>query len=412
MADGSTLFPEHIQNIRERARILAMAVEFGQKPVGIPQTLDPDGKIKLNTFLDMLQHDGVQPVLFVPPYHPQAYKLMLNSEKSRIIVEEQKYFEALAKRRGLTLVGSYNPSDLALTETDFHDGSHPRADAIRRIFVGRVSLAKIVGTTPATGTANRMELIGIDNANGLETVNGRPFFWIGGGDSCLSLHCATNGTALLGFCASAGPSLPETSERLLLLRTESSFSRLIRINDNPNVEVTFPVRHGLNRVYLTPLDKPTAKTLSNGDPRTLLVGVSGLSVKLLPDAAVIREADQFTLRLTTGWYGVEHSGEDWWAWSTGRGQISVFSKKAGSVILTGALGSASHPNIIDVFVNGIKADTWSPSEYGPTGIPPVHFALNIGENIIEFVSQKPAVTLPTDKRLLAIMVKNLGILEN
>ncbi len=69
--------------------------------------------------------------------HPTIRKhigLWLNRGKTRIIVEEQTYFEDLARRRGLTLVGSYNPANLGLKEDAFFDGSHPTEDGVRKLF--------------------------------------------------------------------------------------------------------------------------------------------------------------------------------------------------------------------------------------------------------------------------------------
>ncbi len=112
--------------------------------------------------------------------------------------------------------------------------------------------------------------------------------------------------------------------------------------------------------------------------------------------------------LTKGWYAVERADQDWWCWTSGRGQIDIFAKTAGKATVSTALYSIHQPNRVEVVVNGHSQGhidvTWD-------GFQAVRFELelNPGGNTLELVGGLPGVTLPTDSRLLAIGVKNLTI---
>ena len=115
--------------------------------------------------------------------------------------------------------------------------------------------------------------------------------------------------------------------------------------------------------------------------------------------------------LSTGWHGLERSGSDWWRWTDGRGQVRVVVGKDTSTRLKGEILSASHPNKMDILVNGEKATSldiaWPEWAFKP--FEPLSFHLKAGENLIEFVSHNPPIHTPTDSRPLAIAVKNLGL---
>jgi len=97
-------------------------------------SLDATYRQELEGFLDFMRKDGVEPVIFLPPYHPYVYHALTTSDRYRVILEVQRYFENLAKEKGVKLIGSYNPTDLALGEEEFFDGAHPRPSALGKLF--------------------------------------------------------------------------------------------------------------------------------------------------------------------------------------------------------------------------------------------------------------------------------------
>jgi hypothetical protein len=120
----------------------------------------------------------------------------------------------------------------------------------------------------------------IRNPNGLEKLSGKPFFWIGKGDTEIDLLSTENGTAVISAEFLLGPSLPDKPDRRLVLLTDKGYQTNIIIAKNGPQEITVPVVRGKNRIILHPLDRPSVSITGNGDKRPLLIGVRGLMVRL------------------------------------------------------------------------------------------------------------------------------------
>ena len=120
----------------------------------------------------------------------------------------------------------------------------------------------------------------IRNPNGLERLSGKPFFWIGKGDTEIDLLSTANGTATIFAEFLLGPSLPDKPDRRLLLLTDKGYQANIIIAKNGPQEIAVPVIKGKNRIILQPLDRPSVAVTGNGDRRPLLIGVLGLKVRL------------------------------------------------------------------------------------------------------------------------------------
>jgi len=121
----------------------------------------------------------------------------------------------------------------------------------------------------------------IRNPNGLEKLSGKPFFWIGEGNTEIDLLSTVNGTATIFAEFLLGPSLPDKPDRRLVLLTDKGYQAKIIIARNGLEEITVPVIKGKNRIILQPLDRPSVAVTGNGDRRPLLIGVRGLKVRLM-----------------------------------------------------------------------------------------------------------------------------------
>ena len=120
----------------------------------------------------------------------------------------------------------------------------------------------------------------IRNPNGLEKLLGKPFFWIGEGDTEIDLLSTTNGTATIFAEFLLGPSLPDKPDRRLILLTDKGYQANIILAKNGPQEINVPVVKGENRIILQSLDKSSVAVTGNGDRRPLLIGVRGLKVRL------------------------------------------------------------------------------------------------------------------------------------
>ena len=107
--------------------------------------------------------------------------------------------------------------------------------------------------------------------------------------------------------------------------------------------------------------------------------------------------------------GMGQSGHDWWRWTDGHGKIQVVTVERGDIRIRGDIYSIRSPNRVDILVNGERVATWDISWDFFKAFEPVMLHLEMGQNRIEFVSQKPAVYIPSDSRPLAFAVRNLRV---
>lgn len=81
--------------------------------------------------MDALKADGVNVIFFRSPLHPIVYE---RTKHVKGMAESRKFFTEYAEKNGITLIGSYNPADLGLKNTDFHVGSHLKKEVVDRLF--------------------------------------------------------------------------------------------------------------------------------------------------------------------------------------------------------------------------------------------------------------------------------------
>jgi hypothetical protein len=120
----------------------------------------------------------------------------------------------------------------------------------------------------------------IRNANGLEQLHSRPFFWMGQGDSSLTVLATREGVAELEATFLPGPSVPDSDDRCLAVITRAGGETTVTIPAGLH-RLLVPVKAGRNTIVLRCLDRPDGKPQANGDTRPLVVGVLDLRVNLL-----------------------------------------------------------------------------------------------------------------------------------
>jgi len=94
--------------------------------------LDPDAGRELDALVDAVKRDGVELVLLLTPYHPDAYQRLLRSAPYRIVADAEAHFRELARRRAVRLVGAYDPAVTGFGTGDFYDASHASDAALER----------------------------------------------------------------------------------------------------------------------------------------------------------------------------------------------------------------------------------------------------------------------------------------
>jgi hypothetical protein len=123
----------------------------------------------------------------------------------------------------------------------------------------------------------------VTNPNGLEQVDGKPFYWLGTEPAQIDLLAGAPGWITLRAELLPGPSLLTTRTRSLRVRGAGGFEGLIRTEGGEGT-IRVPVTAGHSTIWLECLDAPASARPASRDPRTLLLGVKGLEVVFTADA--------------------------------------------------------------------------------------------------------------------------------
>jgi hypothetical protein len=122
-------------------------------------------------------------------------------------------------------------------------------------------------------------VLDIQNANGIEKLDGETFFWLGNGPTAIQVFATRSGMLQLGANMLPGPSLPERPDRRLQVTVGNLISQTVTVEDGYQV-LAVPAAAGNNTITLTPLDEPVAAA-NGADHRPLLLGIKDLAVALL-----------------------------------------------------------------------------------------------------------------------------------
>ena len=136
LSDGSINFSRRLR-LATVAEVNEMAIIYAQNnPVyglGNYQMLDTTLEEDFTKFINLVNGDGNEIILYLPPYHPLTYSLLTSNEKYRIIIDAQEYFKKVSADKNIKLVGSYNPKDLNLNKSDFYDAMHVKETGIEKV---------------------------------------------------------------------------------------------------------------------------------------------------------------------------------------------------------------------------------------------------------------------------------------
>jgi hypothetical protein len=145
----------------------------------------------------------------------------------------------------------------------------------RPLILGVKGIAAVLDDSPAT-------LVQVQNPYGIEQLDGEPFFWMGREPTKIQVYALHAGQLALQARFLPGPSLPETGIRRVLVESDTGHREQVSITRGEQ-RIKVPVQSGTTTITLTVLDTPTVAKLASGNPRTLLLGVQRLTVRLDPE---------------------------------------------------------------------------------------------------------------------------------
>jgi hypothetical protein len=97
--------------------------------------IDKERLAILDSIVKYLSARQVRVLLFLPPYHPLAYARMMSRDDTKIIADVETAYRAIARKNGVILLGSFDPTRCGVKDADFFDGMHPKKSAVDRVFL-------------------------------------------------------------------------------------------------------------------------------------------------------------------------------------------------------------------------------------------------------------------------------------
>jgi hypothetical protein len=96
-------------------------------------TLDISLQSKFISLTDYLLLNNVKVEFFFAPNHPRLYKLITNKPKYINVIKSERFFESLALKKKIKIIGSFDPDKFNLDQTYFYDALHLKEKGIEKI---------------------------------------------------------------------------------------------------------------------------------------------------------------------------------------------------------------------------------------------------------------------------------------
>lgn len=134
-ADGSLGYDAAYRE-RGLAEIAAAAAAHGRKYVTGALRFDALDGGRLDLFDDYLAYvraQSVEIIIMLAPFHPAVVSYVRAHDPTHSLERISKRMRELAARRGLRVIGDYDPQVVGCAEADFYDGTHAKPSCLERI---------------------------------------------------------------------------------------------------------------------------------------------------------------------------------------------------------------------------------------------------------------------------------------
>lgn len=133
LSDGSICYDKKYRERTPAEVELTVKSYIGLKPIyllGGFSHLSGRKIEQIEKFIDFLLEEKIEVVLFLAPYHPKVYNYLISNAQYKIILEAEDYYNAMALRKKINILGSFDPNKYEIDSYFFYDGMHFKEDAI------------------------------------------------------------------------------------------------------------------------------------------------------------------------------------------------------------------------------------------------------------------------------------------
>jgi hypothetical protein len=258
------------------------------------------------------------------------------------------------------------------------------------------------------GAANWAIVTDVAAPNGIERVNGKPFFWLGGPPADLRVTARDAGCVYATATVTPGPRVSQATVRHVTVASSAGSTEHLTFAAGGN-RFGWLVGSGVNHVTLTADDPPDVPSPAS-DPRPLVTGLSDLTIRSTTGYGTAR------LQQINNPNGLEELQGRPFFWIGGRPTtIHIGSDRAANVSLRAdlVLGPSIAPAVTTrrLRIRGSGDDEPRETNVG-AGPWSAQIAVNAGDTVIELEAGDP-VAVPVqpngDRRPLVIGVRDLQV---
>lgn len=157
-ADGSLIY-DRAYSGQSPAQVEAEAVRFVQAGArGLADfRVDPERLARLELLWRDMRAQGVELVVYLPPYHPAAWALIrANARATAALADSSAAVAALAARMGARFLDASDPESIPCGPEQFYDGDHARVACLRAIIERLLAAPRPGGEGPQAAAPARL----------------------------------------------------------------------------------------------------------------------------------------------------------------------------------------------------------------------------------------------------------------
>lgn len=133
LPDGSRRLPDNTTNVSEDKIIKRANEYFYQSKDEYFTQLDKEQCILFEGLINYLTSKNCNIILFIPPYNPVTYGLIVQTPETQGIIQTESYIRKFATAK-CTIIGGTNPVPQNLFCKDFYDGVHLKKATLNNLF--------------------------------------------------------------------------------------------------------------------------------------------------------------------------------------------------------------------------------------------------------------------------------------
>ena len=137
LTDGTIIYDDETRNITPDEITKKVKAEIIRQPIYSMQDfheLSVYYKALLSSFVEHAIQNNIEIEFVFVPVHPLLFEYLQNEPKYKMFFDAEKFYQEIAAEKQIKIIGSFNPHNYNLKNSDFYDGFHSKEDVIKMLY--------------------------------------------------------------------------------------------------------------------------------------------------------------------------------------------------------------------------------------------------------------------------------------